>query len=329
MSSGTLLVNSRKTTTSVETEKTAARSCRRITRSKKRAAARRSKSSTCSTLKEGSKSMTIFSGWSASREKLAISCGTPSSRISKSSCFKLSEALDGLPASVTTTLTRSLLMRMVSSLSFPPFCFCRGRLSGSRIFGVAPGGLGLPGVCFFDSGCCPRPLWLKTARSGVNTRVTTARRSASRTVWYRDPENHIGLCGSVVNSLFIYAPRISAKMIDRIERWLLGEARLRRSRDLSVFVSRRRERSFHDRSQPICADACASVSNEGVGLTTYFSTLKDSKSTSKCQAKWHSAWCHFEVEGDVGGGGIGGLDNAPSGHNRIKQLGGVRLGFFS
>jgi hypothetical protein len=34
-----------------------------------------------------------------------------------------------------------------------------------------------------------------------------------------------------VNSLFIYAPRISAKMIDRIERWLLGKARLRRSRD--------------------------------------------------------------------------------------------------
>jgi len=64
-------------------------------------------------------------------------------------------------------------------------------------------------------------------------------------------------------------------MIDRIERWLLGKARLRRSRDWSVFVSRRRDRSFHDRPQPICADAFASVSNEGVALTTYFSTVKD------------------------------------------------------
>jgi hypothetical protein len=37
----------------------------------------------------------------------------------------------------------------------------------------------------------------------------------------------------------------------------------------------------------------------------------------------------FEVEGDMGGGGIGGPDDALSGHNRIKQLGGARLGFFS
>src|SRR6266540_1134137 len=99
-SSGTLLVNPCKTTTSVETEKTAARSCGWITRPKKREAARRSKLSACATLKEVSKSITSLSGWSALREKLEISCGAPSSRISKSSGFKSSEALDGLPAMV-------------------------------------------------------------------------------------------------------------------------------------------------------------------------------------------------------------------------------------
>src|SRR5262249_45287890 len=36
-----------------------------------------------------------------------------------------------------------------------------------------------------------------------------------------------------------------------------------------------------------------------------------------------------EIEGDMGGGSIGGLDGPLSGHNRIKQLYGIRLSFFS
>src|SRR5262249_37237482 len=36
-----------------------------------------------------------------------------------------------------------------------------------------------------------------------------------------------------------------------------------------------------------------------------------------------------EIEGGMGGGGIGGLDGSLSGHDRIKQLGSARLGFLS